>query len=127
MPFRKLVHLRGKQVTVGIILALALYLFPQICMAACPMMPVAGGEKCCCDRSPNDNLDDQISAQSCCEMKAAPAKDKILLSLKSAETPAFAIVSSDVVFPLASVIPHEQSELPPPLGRPAFMNPVLRI
>ena len=126
MPFRKLVHLRGKQVTAGVVLALALYLFPQICRATCPM-PLAATDKCCCDHSPNNNPDDEISAQSCCEMKAAPAKDKILLSLKSAEIPAFAIVSSDVVFSLASVIPHEQSELPAPAPRPAFMNPVLRI
>ncbi|MBI2340998.1 MAG: hypothetical protein HYU99_11640 [Deltaproteobacteria bacterium] len=126
MPFRKWTNLRGKQVATGIILALALYLFPQICTASCPM-PLQAVDKCCCDHSQNNGSDDGISAQSCCEMKAAPAKDKILFSLKSVETPAPAVVPSDIAFSLVSAIPHQASELPTPMSRPAFMSPILRI
>ena len=126
MPFRKRANLKGKHLAGTIILALALYLVPQICAASCPMAAPAM-QKCCCDHSQSNSPSAQITGQKCCSLKAVPAKDKILLSFKSVETPVFsvAVIGTDSLIP--SSIRHEVAELPIPLARLALQSPVLRI
>src|SRR3990167_3010645 len=125
MPLRKLTSIKGKHLSGAIVLALALYLFPQICMAACPMMAPAM-ENCCCDHQKDSQNADRIAAANCCEVKQATAKDDSFVVFKSVSVPFLTQTTSDLDFSLVSYRSSE-SELPVSLMRLAQKTPVLRI